>query len=161
VSSDPGPIRPPRPPRRRLSAPVAATRASHLLARRLIAELPDLHLSAIDALAIERISRANETPTSLSDALGLAPSTVTSLVHRLVRREIVRRMPSGIDRRYTVLRLTPDGTYMAERVRHAVREVESALLERVDEADLDGLVAVAESADRLAPPHERDEPVAD
>jgi DNA-binding MarR family transcriptional regulator len=138
---------------RRWSPYGAIHRAYHGLGRRLSAELVDLRLSGSEALAIRLIGRPEAvSPGTLVDVLALAPSTVTSLLRRLEDRGFVERVRSADDRRFAILRLTPDGRYALERVAHAVDEVEADLRGSVSGAELDGVSAVADAIDGLIGP---------
>lgn len=56
------------------------------------------------------------TAGQLADRLGCDASTVTSLVDRLERHEVIRRVPRPSDRRAKILQLTPLGCQLHDRV---------------------------------------------
>ncbi|MDO5547844.1 MAG: MarR family transcriptional regulator [Eubacteriales bacterium] len=68
----------------------------------------------------------------------LEPASVTSLLSRMEREELIRRTAKDGDRRSLYVFLTPYGKEMAERVRHAMHEIESRALSgfRPDEQDV-------------------------
>lgn len=64
----------------------------------------------------------------LSEALHLSPSAVTTLVDRLVERQLVERWENPADRRQKQVRLRPEGVELVERMtRSRAAEFASAL----------------------------------
>jgi DNA-binding MarR family transcriptional regulator len=49
------------------------------------------------------------TPTDLADLLGMAPSTLSAQIARLVKEGVITRVPNPADRRSYTLELTPAG----------------------------------------------------
>ena len=60
-------------------------------------------------------------------ATALRPSTLTGVLDRLERRELLVRVPNPADRRSIVVRLTPAGRAHATRVAEAFAELEARL----------------------------------
>ncbi|HST80723.1 MAG TPA: MarR family transcriptional regulator [Kineosporiaceae bacterium] len=81
------------------------------------------------------------TVSELADDVGSKPTTMTSVLDRLARRELITRREHPTNRRSVVIRLTAPGAAAAEAVRIAVAEPESTLLERISSAQLAGLRA--------------------
>ena len=65
------------------------------------------------------------TPTGLATRLGLAPSSVTEMVKKLVVNGLVSHQPYGL------IELTPDGTAAALRMVRRHRVIETWLVERM------------------------------
>lgn len=60
------------------------------------------------------------TPKALSLQMRVSQATVTSLVDKLVAREMVRRLPSQADRRQTHVVITPEGHARLEQAAGAL-----------------------------------------
>jgi DNA-binding MarR family transcriptional regulator len=77
------------------------------------------------------------TPTELSDRLGLAPTTLSAMIDRLVRKKQVRRVRHPDDGRSYRLELTAKGrvtnTRNGERLRRAIETLRSNLEGDADE----------------------------
>jgi len=56
-------------------------------------------------LAVQR----SATPSQLADELGLAPTTLSAMIDRLVQKGQIRRVPHPDDGRSYLLELTPQG----------------------------------------------------
>jgi DNA-binding MarR family transcriptional regulator len=55
------------------------------------------------------------TPTALAHTLGMPPTTLSAILKRLERRDLVRRARDPADRRRHVLRLSPEGRRARDR----------------------------------------------
>lgn len=67
--------------------------------------------------ALWRLSRGREmTARRLADLLQCDASTATSMIDRLEKRGLVRRVPHPVDRRAKVIQLTPEGCALRDRV---------------------------------------------
>jgi 5'-methylthioadenosine phosphorylase len=86
------------------------------LAEPLQRELASRHgLSLGDLHAVRVLARIDETPVSRFGAeLGVPRSTITNLVDRLERAQLVERAASPTDRRVTLVRLTSAGRRVAD-----------------------------------------------
>jgi DNA-binding MarR family transcriptional regulator len=73
------------------------------------------------------------TPSQLAYELGLAPTTLSAMIDRLVQKRQIRRVPHPDDGRSYLLELTPQGT--KTNLRNS-RRLESVLAEL--RAELDG-----------------------
>ncbi|MBO9524146.1 MAG: winged helix-turn-helix transcriptional regulator [Nocardioidaceae bacterium] len=74
--------------------------------------------------------RQSEIPA----ALDLDKASVTGLLHRLARRDLVVAVPSGQDRRQRVVTLTPLGLEVLKVSRSAAAAVEAAVVKGLDPA---------------------------
>ena len=84
----------------------------------------------------------------LSEELGLSPRTITALVDALEEGGLVRRVPHPTDRRAIIVKLTPDGTEMYERMHGQVNEAISELFSDLSEADQDDLLRLLNLVER-------------
>lgn len=75
---------------------------------------------------------------TLLDVFGLKPSTVTSMLTRLVERGLATRTPSRDDRRVVLLDLTREGARAADRLRSRLAAFEAGIRAEVDPRDLAG-----------------------
>lgn len=98
----------------------------------------------------------------LAQLLGVTAPTVSGLVDRLAERGLVTRQADAGDRRVRRLRLSPAGGHLVEELLTAGQARRSALLHRLDQATLAGLVAgvtaLAEAADTTRSGHGVDPP---
>ena len=111
-------------------------------------------ISIGDLYAVRTLARLGEVPVSrYGSELGLARSTITNLVDRLERAELVARVASPSDRRVTLVRLTAAGQ---DTVETGPRLGESDLVRRLlSLAESDQLV-LAELLERLVAPEPGD-----
>jgi MarR family transcriptional regulator, organic hydroperoxide resistance regulator len=125
--------------------------ATHRVVDHLSAELRELGLTPGEVNALAHL-RA-ETPRSVAELQALTgqrPSTLTGVIDRLERRELVRRAVNARDRRSFVLQLTSEGERAAEQVRAAFSALEERMLERVGERSVAGFLRVLEALDEVA-----------
>ncbi|MEV1023123.1 MarR family transcriptional regulator [Streptomyces sp. NPDC050264] len=89
-----------------------------------------------------RLSRAEEmTARRLSDLLQCDASTATSMIDRLEKRGLVRRVPHPTDRRAKVIQLTPEGCALRDRViEHTTQHSPFAHLDRESRLRLHALL---------------------
>jgi MarR family transcriptional regulator, organic hydroperoxide resistance regulator len=117
-----------------------ATHATlHVLAT-MLAGL-DLNASEINVLA----NLADGIPRSIGELASdtaTKPTTLTSVLDRLVRKGHVMRELDPADRRSFRVSLTADGRRVADASRAAMRDLEQTALAAVSEADLAGFRAV-------------------
>ncbi|MER5252663.1 MarR family transcriptional regulator [Streptomyces sp. NPDC002855] len=112
--------------------------------------------------ALWRLSRGREmTARRLADLLQCDASTATSMIDRLEKRGLVRRVPHPIDRRAKVIQLTPEGCALRDRViRHTVEHSPFALLDHESRLRLHALLREVidgpgpKREDGLSPTHE-------
>jgi len=125
--------------------------ATHRVVDHLSAELRELGLTPGEVNALAHL-RA-DVPRSVAELQALTgqrPSTLTGVIDRLERRELVRRAVNARDRRSFVLELTSEGERAAERVREAFSALEERMLERVGERSVAGFLRVLEAFDEVA-----------
>jgi DNA-binding MarR family transcriptional regulator len=100
--------------------------ATHRVVDHLSAELRELGLTPGEVNALAHL-RA-DVPRSVAELqtlTGQRPSTLTGVIDRLERRELVRRAVNARDRRSFVLELTPGGVEAAQTVETAFAAVEA------------------------------------
>lgn len=85
----------------------------------------------------------------LARIFGLKLSTLTSLLDRLERAKLIRRMPNPGDRRSIHVTLTPTGKRLATRLNRLVMEVETNIEARVTARELAGFQAVMRAVDEV------------
>lgn len=84
---------------------------------------------AYTLLALPR--KANLTMNALSEAMGLANSTMTRMIDNLVERGLVYRRPDDEDRRAVRVGLTDQGARLRHTLQAAQEEVFEAALEEI------------------------------
>lgn len=114
----------------------AAELISHLevLSRRFLLQQAGADISRNEATLLRLI--ADSDTVTMSDAsahLGLALSSVTGVVDRLVDRKLVRRSRPRRDRRTVVVTLTAKGTKLHERLAAERIALAVGMLEPLDE----------------------------
>jgi MarR family transcriptional regulator, organic hydroperoxide resistance regulator len=103
-------------------------RVTHLLLHAVEDELSELRLSTAETNVLACFAGANSrTVRELVTATGQRPSTLTGVLDRLERRDLVMRAPNPADRRSVLVRLTPTGLTAAARVAAAFAAVETRL----------------------------------
>ena len=107
------------------SVTLALHRATHATLHALTTALADLDLPAadIDVLAI-LADGAGRTVGALATATATRPSTLTSLLDRLIRRGYIARELDPADRRSFLISLTPAGRAGAEHAAAAIADLE-------------------------------------
>lgn len=66
--------------------------------------------------------KGGATPKALATQMGVSQATVTTLVDKLVRRDMVRRRPSETDRRQTHIEATDTGQDTLDRAPDALQQ---------------------------------------
>ncbi|WP_191578120.1 MarR family winged helix-turn-helix transcriptional regulator [Achromobacter insolitus] len=123
--------------------------ATHLLERNWFLPLAaqfELHQGEFDVIATLRRSGNPYamTPTDLHEGLMLSSGAMTSRLDRLERKGLIERVPSPNDRRSTLVRLTPAGLALIDKLLplHVANEQQAmAGLTQKEQAQLDGLLA--------------------
>lgn len=80
--------------------------------------------------------------TDLLRVFGQRPSTATSMLSRLVERDLVSRKSTHLDRRVVLVGLTRRGAAAAERLRKVLAAFESSIHARLEEREVEGFRAV-------------------
>lgn len=97
--------------------------ASRAFERLLIAQTRASGLGMLEFLVLARaVESGDVTSGEIGRSLGLSTSTMTGLVDRLARDELVRRHPHPTDGRLLLLRATPKGKRVHERSVGPTRE---------------------------------------
>ena len=125
---------------------LALHRATHATLHALTSALADLDLPAadIDVLAI-LADGAGRTVGALATATATRPSTLTSLLDRLIRRGYIARELDPADRRSFLISLTPDGQAAAQRAAEAIADLERRALAAMAPAQRAGFDAVIDA----------------
>lgn len=95
--------------------------AAHLLDRNWLTPLAaqfELHQGEFDVIATLRRSGApyTMTPTVLYEGLMLSSGAMTSRLDRLEKKGLIARIPSPEDRRSVLVKLTPAGLALIDRI---------------------------------------------
>ena len=88
---------------------------------------------------------------------GHKPSTVTSMLTRLVERGFTTRTPSGDDRRVVLLDLTREGARAADRLRASLAAFEANIRAEVEPRDLVGFQNVLTAIEAVSGRNEESE----
>jgi DNA-binding MarR family transcriptional regulator len=118
-------------------------RATHATLHALAARLADLGLSTseINAMANLADGRTRSIGELASDT-STKPTTLTSVLDRLVAKDYVTRELDPADRRSFLVSLTARGRRVANAARAAMRELERTALAEISDADLAGFRVV-------------------
>jgi len=122
---------------------LALHRATHATLHALTTALADLDLPAadIDVLAI-LADGAGRTVGALATATATRPSTLTSLLDRLIKRGYIERELDPADRRSFLISLTPAGRAVAQHGAAAIADIERQALAAVTPAQRAGFHTV-------------------
>jgi DNA-binding MarR family transcriptional regulator len=133
-----------------------ASRALVGLAVRSLADVTE-ELSLPEVRSMVVLHRVGPLPvTTLAERVGVHQSTATRIAARLSRRDLLATDKDTEDRRLTVVRLTPAGRSLVERIlerrRAEIAEVVRRLPEQQVRAAHAALTAFAEALQTGAPP---------
>jgi MarR family transcriptional regulator, organic hydroperoxide resistance regulator len=126
-------------------------RATHATLHALAVRLADLGLNAseINVLANLADGRSRSIGELASDT-ATKPTTLTSVLDRLVRKGHVTRELDPADRRSFRVSLTAEGRHAADASRAAMRDLERTALATITAADVAGFRAVANALTEMA-----------
>ena len=111
------------------SALLALQRATHATLQVLAAELVDLDLTASEINALANLADGRgRTVSGLGAAVGIRPTTLTSVLDRLERRGHISRGSRPGDRRVVLIELTASGQATAGTIREAIAALEARAL---------------------------------
>ena len=111
------------------SALLALQRATHATLQVLAAELVDLDLTASEINALANLADGRgRTVSELGAAVGIRPTTLTSVLDRLERRGHISRGARPGDRRVVLIELTASGQAVAGTIRGAIAALETRAL---------------------------------
>jgi len=119
-------------------------RATHAVGLRLEAELHDLGLSQGEAHVLGLLGGGEaHTVGELQRGLHHRPSTLTGILDRLERRDLLTRELNQADRRSLLVTLTRSGRQAATRVDAVMRAIERDVRAATAAAEVSGFRAVA------------------
>ncbi|GIM98080.1 MarR family winged helix-turn-helix transcriptional regulator [Paractinoplanes toevensis] len=122
------------------SALLALQRATHATLQVLATELVDLDLNASEINAMANLADGRgRTVSELGRAVGVRPTTLTSVLDRLERRGYISRGTRPGDRRVVVVELTSSGRSAATTIRESITRIEHRALGDLPAADVDVL----------------------
>jgi len=122
---------------------LALHRATHATLHCLAVRLAGLALSASEINVLANLAdRRDRSVGELASDTATRPTTLTSVLDRLVRRGYVTRELDPSDRRSFRVSLTADGRGVADAVRTAVDGLERTALAAISDTDLAGFLAV-------------------
>jgi MarR family transcriptional regulator, organic hydroperoxide resistance regulator len=125
---------------------LALHRTTHATLQALARDLADLDLNNSETNVLAVLADGHPRPVGvLAAETATRPSTLTSVLDRLVVRGLVVRVVDPEDRRSFVAELTDTGRETAAAVDAAVRRLERAALALVGERELAGFQAVLEA----------------
>lgn len=109
----------------------------------IAAALVDLDLTSAELNALANVYDAESlTVSQLGAAMGIRPTTLTSVLDRLERRGHLTREHRGDDRRAVVIELTEVGRDAAALVRNTIGDLERDALRGVARRDVAGFTVV-------------------
>lgn len=114
--------------------------------------LKDLGVGQAGWMAIATIAKAGEplSQTELAYRLGVEDPSVVTLVDRLMKAELVERIPSESDRRVKLVVLTDAGAALYKRVRKEADRFRAAMLSDADRALLTRATELLETLQQRA-----------
>jgi MarR family transcriptional regulator, organic hydroperoxide resistance regulator len=111
------------------SALLALQRATHATLQALATELVDLDLTASEINALANLADGRgRTISELGKAVGVRPTTLSSVLDRLERRDHITRGTRPGDRRVVVVELTSSGGEAARAIRESITRIEHRAL---------------------------------
>ncbi|WP_413738724.1 MarR family winged helix-turn-helix transcriptional regulator [Sodalis sp. RH21] len=97
-----------------------------------------LGLSQASWVAVAAIASAQAplSQSELAQLLGVEGATIVSMVDRLVKLDLVQRVPTLADRRKKLLLVTAEGKALYEKVRSEADAIGKEILENIAEQDM-------------------------
>jgi DNA-binding MarR family transcriptional regulator len=100
-------------------------------------EFPDAHVTMAQMRVLMLLSAIGEARMSdLAHKLGIAPSTLSSLVDRLVEADFANRREDPRDRRSVLVALAPAGNQMLDQFSELGADALRSLLEQLDPREI-------------------------
>ena len=123
------------------SAVLALQRATHVTLQVLHTRLAALDLTASELNVLANLvdGPPSRTVSELGRAVGSKPTTLTSVLDRLERRELITRGAQPGDRRAVTIALTAGGRRAAITIRKAITELEDEALGGLSDRSRAGL----------------------
>ena len=113
------------------------TQLVELLSASRTPEFPDPHVTMAQMRVLMVLAAVGESRMSdLAQHVGISPSTLSSLVDRLVEGGLATRLDDPRDRRSVVVRLAPAGSRMLDQFSELGTDALRALLEQLDAKDI-------------------------
>ncbi len=126
-------------------------RATHATLHALAGRLAGLDLNASEINVLANLADGlTRSIGELASATATKPTTLTSVLDRLVRKGHVTRELDPADRRSFRVSLTADGRRAADASREAMGDLEAAALATITAADVAGFRAAASALTELA-----------
>jgi DNA-binding MarR family transcriptional regulator len=111
------------------SALLALQRSTHATLQALATDLVDLDLTASEINALANLADGRgRTISELGKAVGVRPTTLSSVLDRLERRDHITRGTRPGDRRVVVVELTSGGLEAATAIRESITRIEHRAL---------------------------------
>jgi DNA-binding MarR family transcriptional regulator len=128
------------------SALLALQRATHATLHLIASELVDLDLTASEINALANLADGHgRTVSQLGAAVGVKPTTLTSVLDRLERRGHVVRGARAGDRRSVLIELTDSGRETAAAITQTLADLEHRTLSGVSAEAVAGFHAVLDA----------------
>ena len=125
---------------------LALHRASHATLDALAARLKGLNLTASEINVLANLADGRtRSIRELGSDTATKPTTLTSVLDRLVHKDYVTRELDPADRRSFRVSLTADGRRVARAARAAAEDLERMALATISDADLAGFRAVTQA----------------
>jgi len=104
---------------------------------------------------LQTMTREGATPTEAAENIGVKPASVTGLTDGLEREGLVRRRPDPVDRRRTLLAITPKGEeHLKEILPWHMAKLE-LLLQELSTGEKENLVTLLDKVRRAIPEMDR------
>jgi DNA-binding MarR family transcriptional regulator len=111
---------------------MALSRRFYQIATAVLAEVHDRERTGLRHLEFGLMVHMHDTPgmdqNSLAERMVLDRTTISTLVFRLEQQGLIERAVNGEDRRARVLRLTPAGVKLHDRIRVKTEEAQQRIL---------------------------------
>ena len=118
-------------------------RATHATLHLLTTALVNLDLTASEINALGNLADGTgRTVSELGAAIGTRPATLTGILDRLERRELITRSARPGDRRAVIVELTAEGGQTAALIHQTLRDLEQRALAGLPADAIDGARAV-------------------
>lgn len=125
---------------------LALQRATHATLHRIAAEVVDLDLTASEINALANLADGQgRTVSQLGAAVGVRPTTLTSVLDRLERRGHITRGALAGDRRSVLIELTGSGSAVAAVITRALADLEHRALQGVPAEAIAGFHTVLDA----------------
>ncbi|MGW7404013.1 MarR family winged helix-turn-helix transcriptional regulator [Streptomyces sp. NPDC054833] len=121
-------------------------RATHATLQLITTELVDLDLTASEINALANLADGRgRTVSQLGAAVGIRPTTLTSVLDRLERRGHITRGTRAGDRRSVLIELTESGRAAAALITQTLADIEGRALEGLPAEAIAGFHAVLDA----------------